>query len=86
MLKASRDAVYYVSKGDREFIVEVLRTPDGKSFVALHMTFNGRYRKGEEEKEWNLLELEQFREVKDVKVDYMSLPPDVRRAISMLLK
>ncbi|OYT46810.1 MAG: hypothetical protein B6U85_07020 [Desulfurococcales archaeon ex4484_42] len=86
MLKASRDAVYYVGKGGREFIVEVLRTPDGKAFVALHMTFNGKYEKGEEEKEWNLLELEQFREIRDVKVDYMSLPPDVRRAISMVLR
>lgn len=86
MLKASRDAIYYVSKGGKEFIVEVLRTPDGKSFVALHMTFSGRYRRGDEEKEWDLLELEQFKEVKDVKVDYMSLPPDVRRAIAMVLK
>ncbi|HDN75948.1 MAG TPA: hypothetical protein ENG05_02340, partial [Acidilobales archaeon] len=82
MLKARRDAVYHVTKSGRELLVEVLRTSDGKTFVAVHMTFNGKYKVGDEEKEWNLLDLEEFKEVKDVKVDYTTLPPDVRRAIT----
>ncbi len=86
MLRAIRESVYHVTKGSREFVVEVLRTPEGKSFVAVHMSLNGRYRVGDEEKEWNLLELEPFRAVKDTKVEYVSLPPEVRRAISVLFK
>ena len=86
MLKANREAIYYVEKRNREFIVEVLRTPDGKSFIAVHMTFQGKYLRGEEEREWNLLELEHFNDLKNAKIDYMTLPPDIRRALSKVFR
>ena len=86
MLRASRESVYHVVKGSREFVVEVLRTPEGKSFVAIHMSLFGKYSLGDEEKEWDLLELEPFRAVKDTKVEYPSLPPEVRKALSILFK
>jgi len=78
--------VYLVRKGGREFVVEILRTPDGKAFVSVHFTLGGAYPLGEEVKEWDLLELSSFKEVKDTPTDYESLPPDVRRAISELFR
>ncbi len=84
MLRATREAAYLVRKGFELLLVEVLRTSDGKAFVAIHRTFKGKYvRKGEEEpKEWDILELDEFRNLKDSEVDYKTLPADVRRAIS----
>ncbi|MEO3993620.1 MAG: hypothetical protein QN229_04915 [Desulfurococcaceae archaeon TW002] len=82
MLKAQRQSVYHVKKGEERIVVEHYRTPDGKSFVVVHKTLKGSYVVGEEEKEWNLLELSAFKEVKDTEVEYETLPPEIRKAIS----
>ncbi len=87
MLRATKEAAYLVRKGLELMVVEVLRTPDGKAFVAVHKTFNGSYRlKKEESKKWDLLELDEFKNLKDSEVDYKSLPADVRNAISSAFK
>lgn len=82
MLKAQRQSIYHVKKGKERVIVEHYRTPDGKSFVVVHKTLKGSYPVGEEEKEWDLLELSDFKEVKDTVVEYETLPPEIRKAIS----
>ncbi len=88
MLKATKEEAYLVRKGNDLMLVEVLRTPDGKTFVAIHKTFKGVYtRKGEEEpKEWDLLELDEFKGLKDSEVDYKTLPTDIRKAVSSAFK
>jgi len=82
VLKAQRQSIYHVRKGGERVVVEHYRTPDGKSFVVVHKTLKGSYTIGDEEKEWDLLELSDFKEVKDTEVDYETLPPEIRKAIS----
>jgi len=82
VLKAQRQSIYRVRKGGESVVVEHYRTPDGKSFVVVHKTLKGSYKLGEEEEEWDLLELSDFKEVKDTEVDYEALPPEIRKAIS----
>jgi len=83
MLKAIVEAVYLAKKGRDEILVEVLRTPGGKSFVAVHRNFWGRYiTEDGDVKEWDIFELENFKDVKDSPVEYKTLPVDVRKAIS----
>jgi len=83
-LKAIREAVYLVEKSSKPLVLEILRTPEGKSFLVIHQTLKGSYVKGEEgeEKTWDLFELDAFKDVKDRKIDYNELPVDVRRALS----
>ncbi len=82
MLKAQRQSVYLVRKSGERVVVEHYRTPDGKVFIVVHKTLKGSYTAGDEVKEWDLLELSDFKEVKDSEVDYTTLPPEVRSAIS----
>jgi len=84
MLKAIREAVYLVEKSGKSLVLEILRTPEGKSFLVIHQTLKGSYVKGEEGevKSWDLLELDAFKDVKDKKINYNDLPVDVRRALS----
>jgi len=83
MLKAIREAVYFVEKGGKSLVLEILRTPEGKSFLVVHQTLSGTYLKEEGEKEtWDLLELDAFKDVRDSKIVYEELPVDVRRALS----
>ena len=84
MLKAVREAVYFIEKGGKPLLLEILRTPEGKSFLVVHQTLRGSYVKGEEGevKSWDLFELEAFKDVKDKKINYSDLPVDVRKALS----
>ncbi|MEM2075524.1 MAG: hypothetical protein QW705_05670 [Zestosphaera sp.] len=82
MLRAQRQSIYLVRKGGEKVVVEHFRTPDGKSFVVVHKTLKGSYRVGEEEKEWDLLGLGGFEGVKEAEVDYATLPPEIRKAVS----
>lgn len=82
MLRAQRQSIYLVKKGGERVVVEHFRTPEGKSFVVVHKTLKGSYRAGEEEKEWDLLELSGFESVKGAEVDYATLPPEIRKAVS----
>ncbi len=84
MLKATREAVYLVEKSGKSLVLEILRTPEGKSFLVVHQTLRGSYARGEEGevKGWDLLELDAFKDIKDKKINYDDLPVDVRRALS----
>jgi len=84
MLKAIREAVYFVEKGGKSLVLEILRTPEGKSFLVVHQTLSGSYVKeeGSETETWDLLELDAFKDVKDSKISYEELPVDVRRTLS----
>ncbi len=83
MLKALREAVYNVRRGREEMVIELMRTPGGKSYVVIHKTLRGAYEAGEgEKKEWDLLEKEGFKEVKDSQIEYKTLSPEIRKAIS----
>lgn len=84
MLKATREAVYLTEKGGKQLILEILRTPEGKSFLVVHQTLGGSYMRGEEGevRKWDIFDLELFKDVKDKKVSYDSLPTDVRRVLS----
>ncbi|PUA33602.1 MAG: hypothetical protein B7O98_04075 [Zestosphaera tikiterensis] len=87
MLKAQRQAIYLVRKGVEEIVVEHYRTPDGKSFVVVHKSLEGSYETSEGDvKEWKLLELEDFKEVKDAAVDFETLPPEIRKAVSLVYR
>lgn len=86
MLRAQRQSIYLARKSGERVVVEHYRTPDGKVFVVVHKTLKGSYTAGDEEKEWDLLELSDFKEVKDAEVDYVTLPPEVRKAISEIYR
>jgi len=83
VLKATREEIYNVRRGGEQLIIELLQTPGGKGYVVIHKTLKGAYKTEEgEEKEWDLLEKEGFKEIKDSEVDYKTLSPDIRKAIS----
>ncbi len=85
MLRAQRQAVYLVRKGNKEMVVEHYRTPDGRSFIVIHKSLEGSYETSDGDvKEWRLLELEDFKEVKDTPVDFETLPPEIRKAVSLI--
>ncbi len=81
MIKISREAVYRFRKGGLEGVCEVVAGQKGR-FVVLHNTLKGKYIVGDKEEEWNILEHQSFRDVKNVVVDYEDLPQDIRRALS----
>ena len=83
MLKATREAIYNVRKGREQLVVELLRSPEGKTFISIHKTLRGAYKTEENEsKEWDLFEREGFKEVKESEVEYKTLSPEIRKAIS----
>lgn len=81
MIKISREAVYRFRKGGLERVCEVVTSQKGR-FVVLHSTLKGKYMVGDREEEWNLLEHQSFKDVRNVVIDYENLPQDVRRALS----
>jgi hypothetical protein len=81
VIRVSREAVYRFRKGGIEGVVEVVTGPRAR-YVVLHKVLRGRYAIGDREEEWNLLEHQAFKDVKDVVVDYGELPLDVRRALA----
>lgn len=81
MIKVSREAVYRFRKGSIEGIVEVVAGPRTR-YVVLHKVLRGKYVIGDREEEWNLLEHQAFKDVKEVSVDYSDLPLEVREALA----
>lgn len=81
MIRVSREAVYRFRKAGLEGICEVVVGPRGR-FVVLHNTLKGKYTIGDREEEWDMLEHQSFKDVKNVVVEYENLPQDVRRALS----
>ncbi|MCC6015544.1 MAG: hypothetical protein LM582_00665 [Desulfurococcaceae archaeon] len=70
---------YVVKKGDKSIIVELCRTSDGKLFIVPILTTRHVYEIAEgEQKEWN------YDVSKSEEIDYMSLPQNIREALSRL--
>ncbi len=81
MIRVTREAIYRFRKGGAEGVCEVVTSPLGR-FVVLHSLLRGRYKLKDKEEDWDLLEHQSFRDVKDIVVEYEDLPLDVRRALS----
>ncbi|MCC6046616.1 MAG: hypothetical protein LM571_00245 [Desulfurococcaceae archaeon] len=81
MIRVSREAVYRFRKGGVEGVVEIVAGPRTR-YVVLHKVLKGKYTIEDREEEWNLLEHQAFKDVKDVVVDYGELPLDIRRALA----
>ena len=81
MIRVSREAIYRFRKGGIEGVVEVVAGPRTR-YVVLHRVLKGRYVVGDREEEWDLLEHQAFKDVKEVSVDYGDLPPEVREALA----
>ena len=79
MLKTKTEKVYIIKKGDKSIVAELCRTEDGKLFAVPVLALNHVYEVGEgEEKEWN------YDTSKAEEIDYMSLPKNIRDALSKL--
>jgi len=81
VIRVSREAIYRFRKGGIEGVVEVVAGPRTR-YVVLHRVLKGRYVVGDREEEWDLLEHQAFKDVKEVSVDYGDLPPEVREALA----
>lgn len=79
MYRVTVEKVYMVKKDDKKFVVELCRTNDGKLFVVPIFTTKHVYETADgEEKEWD------YDTTKAEEVDYMSLPQNIREALSKL--
>lgn len=79
MYRITVEKIYMVKKGDKKFVVELCRTNDGKLFVVPILTTKHTYETVDgEEKEWS------YDTAKAEEVDYISLPQNVREALSRL--
>ncbi len=79
MIRTEIEKVYIVKKGGKELLVEIHRDPSGRLFVVPIYSRRHVYKtKSGEEKEWV------YDTSRAEEVEYMSLPPDIRRALSKL--
>jgi len=79
VIGVTTEKVYIVKKGSKRIVVELCRTSDGKLFIVPLETLQHKYvTKEEEEKEWA------YDTTKAEEVDYMSLPQNIRKALSHL--
>jgi len=81
MIRVSREAVYRFRKGGSEGVVEVVAGPRVR-YVVVHKVLKGKYVIEDREEEWNLLEHQAFKDLKDVAVDYGDLPLEIREALA----
>lgn len=73
------ERVYVIKKGDKQVVVELCRTVDGKLFIVPIEKLTHVYTtKDGEEKEWT------YDTSKAEEIDYMSLPQNIRETISRL--
>ena len=79
MLKTEVEKVYIVKKGNKKLILELHRSSDGKLFVVPIYTLKHVY----ETKDGNVKEWE-YDSSKAEEIDYMSLPKNIREAISRI--
>jgi hypothetical protein len=77
MYRISVEKKYIVKKGDKKVVVELCRSQDGRLFVVpMYITKHVYVTPDGSEKEWEY-------DVKDAEeVDYMSLPQNIRDALS----
>lgn len=80
MLKGSIEKMYLVKDGISRYLVEIIKTSGGGTYVAVHKDLVVKYTRGDEVKEWS------YDLGKAEEVDFKSLPVDVRRAISLNLR
>ncbi len=79
MINISTEKIYIVKKGDKKFVVELCRSSDGKLFVVPINMLKHRYVTNDgEKKEW------EYDISKAEEIDYLSLPQNIRRALSKL--
>ncbi|MCS7112090.1 MAG: hypothetical protein N3D82_04045 [Ignisphaera sp.] len=79
MIKVTIEKVYLVKKGDKKIVVELCRSSDGKLFVVPIYTTKHVYTLPDgSEKEW------EYGTTKAEEVDFMSLPPNIREALSAI--
>lgn len=79
MLSVNIEKVYVVRKGSKKFVLELCRTADGKLFAVPILVTKHIYEAEEgEEKEWS------YDTSKAEEIDYMSLPQNIREALSKL--
>lgn len=79
MYQVTVEKRYIVKKKNKEVVVELCRTNDGKLFVVPILVTKHVYETAEgEQKEWN------YDLSKAEEVDYMSLPQNIREALSKL--
>ncbi|MCI4436471.1 MAG: hypothetical protein JHC33_06640 [Ignisphaera sp.] len=77
MFKITIEKRYIVNKGDKKIVVELCRTPDGKLFAVPMLVTKHIYTMPDgSKKEWEY----DTREAEEV--DYMSLPKNIREALS----
>ncbi len=81
MIRVSREAVYRFRKGGSEGVVEVVAGPRAR-YVVVHKALKGKYVIEDREEEWNLLEHQAFKDLKDVAIDYGDLPLEIREALA----
>lgn len=79
MLNTTVEKIYIVKKGDKRVIVELCRTSNGRLFVVPILATKHVYETSDgEKKEWS------YDESKAEEIDYMSLPQNIREALSRL--
>jgi len=79
MLRTEIERVYIVKKGSTKLVVELHRSSDGKLFVVpIYVTRHVYVTKDGNEKEW------EYDTSKAEEIDYMSLPKNIREALSKL--
>ncbi len=76
MIKTTVEKVLLVRKGNSKFVVEIHRTPEGKTFVVAMKDLKHRYPKGDEVKDWEY-------DVSGIEeIEYEKLSREIRQALS----
>jgi len=78
LIRTQLEKVYLVKKGGKQLVIELRRDHQGRLFVVPIYATKHRYEKGEEVKEWS------YDLSKAEEIEYMSLPRNVREALSKL--
>ncbi|MEM2443934.1 MAG: hypothetical protein QXK56_01625 [Sulfolobales archaeon] len=80
MIRTEVEKAFTVKSGSKKHLIEVNRSYLGKAYVVVHEDLNIKYLKGDEVKEWS------HDASKSEEVEFKSLPPHIRKAISLGLK
>ncbi|RLG87994.1 MAG: hypothetical protein DRO15_03835 [Thermoprotei archaeon] len=76
MIRTTKEKAMLVKKENTQYIVELHRTPEGKLFVVAMKDTKHKYRKNDEEKEWEY----GMDEVEEI--EYEKLSQEIRAALS----
>ncbi len=79
MIKVTIEKIYLVKKGNKKIVVELCRSSDGKLFIVpIYVTKHVYVLSDGSEKEW------EYNTAKAEEIDFISLPPNVREALSYI--